>query len=386
MPKSKHRKKKYTRKWKGGTTLKRSSSTGDMSRSKQQKTDTTPSTKVNNFFPSDMTTPQKTITTTDMNAPSKGPNKSKFNFLPVNDAKQIGNSSANGSVFQFKEEQGNPNNRINSDTTPTDEKYVLKTSQDQYSDNLFYEYKVGQYINGIKKKYDCFVTTYELYITDEKTKGSLNQKTGNNLMPFENIALEPTKLFTKKNDDDYIEKNMYPLCHDNVNFVLQQEMIDKGKTMFTLMVEEKKLQYKSLQFYLVLYQIYKPLLELQNEFSHNDLHMNNILLVKEGKKISINNREHTCQYHAYIIDYGRCYFPGTEEFLNKYNEELWSDSNMNLEKYNKMTNECGLRQIRYDYRPDLQLFNTLFSAKAPDLKYIIERLIVYINVAVNKKS
>ena len=51
-----------------------------------------------------------------------------------------------------------------------------------------------------------------------------------------------------------------------------------------------------------------------------------------------------------------------------------------------MTNECGLRQIRYDYRPDLQLFNTLFSAKAPSLKYIIERLIFYINVAVNKKS
>ena len=385
MPKSKHRKKKYTRKWKGGTTLKRSSSTGDMSRSKQQKTDTTPSTKVNNFFPSD-TTPQKTITTTDMNAPSKGPNESKFNFMNVNDPKQIGNSSANGTVFQFKDVQGNPNDRINSDTTPTDEKYVLKTSQDQYSDNLFYEYKVGLYINDIKKKYDCFVTTYNLYITDEKTKGSLNQKTGNNLMPFENIALEPTKLFTKENDDDYIEKNMYPLCHNNVNFVLQQEMIDEGKTMFTLMVEEKKLQYKSLQFYLVLYQIYKPLLELQNNFSHNDLHMNNILLVEEKKQIIINNNNHTCQYHAYIIDYGRCYFPGTVEFLNKYNEELWSDSKMNLAKYNKITNECGLRQIRYDYRPDLQLFNTLFSAKAPSLKYIIERLIFYINVAATEKS
>lgn len=70
----------------------------------------------------------------------------------------------------------------------------------------------------------------------------------------------------------------------------------------------------------VLYQIYMPLMCLQNEFTHYDLHSDNILIYEPviGKYIQYhyfvdgNEISFKSKYIVKIIDYGRCYFHDTD--------------------------------------------------------------------------
>ena len=70
----------------------------------------------------------------------------------VNPIKRIGKPSGNGFVNQITYERDEYKAYA-----------VLKSSAKQDSDNLMYEYKVGQYINTLTKKFPCFVETYGLF-------------------------------------------------------------------------------------------------------------------------------------------------------------------------------------------------------------------------------
>ena len=73
--------------------------------------------------------------------------------------KRIGSPSANGFI-----------NEIQYDHRGYKAYAVLKSSVKPNSDNLMYEYMVGQYINKLNKRFPCFVETYGYYIYDDKMK------------------------------------------------------------------------------------------------------------------------------------------------------------------------------------------------------------------------
>lgn len=301
--------------------------------------------------------------------------------LILNNVGRIGEVSANGTIYKFDD---------NSSQTV---KCIMKTSQNAFSDNLLYEYLVGKYLNSLNK-YDCFVYTYDLYLLKDNSLTklqSLDDNTKNANLQGKDIDYPVIELYfgndhvfgndlkklTKYNN--YVDQELeHHMCNKNTHFALVQEYIEDGKNFLSYFVGKEntgKIKYKSLEFYLILYQIYKPLCELKNEFSHNDLHMNNIMIkeLTEDKKktieiIEINNEIYTCKYQPYIIDYGRCFFKNgldnskdSKKIWDSINEELSNLKDITRQQYFNSLAQCGMKQIPYNYKPDIRLYNTLFT-------------------------
>jgi hypothetical protein len=222
--------------------------------------------------------------------------------------KKIGNFSANGYVKEIKYSKYGFNSYA-----------VLKSSLKKYSDNLAYEYIVGQFLNIKAKIFPCFIETYGLYYY-------INQGYWKNIKTksFENKPIKPNEL---KNS---LELEMNPYDYS--------KMCAKSKYS-ALLVEHLK-DVKSLNFYLdnydrdnkesrqnyvhfivhkllyVLYQIYMPLSQLIDVFTHYDLHSGNILLYVPKENHYIEYHYHTSneiinfksEYIVKIIDYGRSYY------------------------------------------------------------------------------
>jgi hypothetical protein len=323
-------------------------------------------------------TPEQKKSHRETNAPVK-----KQQSLTLNNVELIGGISANGTIYKFTENDSSIFNFIKDESHVH---YIMKTSKDAFSDNLLYEYVVGIYLNSLKNKYDCFVQTYDLYLLEDnslnklKTLDNSNTKTLNVDIVAKNLDLPVMELlFTKdsnkdKKNNNYVDQEIgHHMCDKNTNFALVQEYIEDGKNFLSYFVGEKntrKIEYKSLDFYLILYQIYKPLCELQDKFSHNDLHMNNIMIkeLKVEKTIKIDEIEYPCQYQPYIIDYGRCFFKtnlqnvkDSKGFWDSINEELFKVDGITKENYFNILAHCGMKQIPYNYKPDIRLYNTLFT-------------------------
>ena len=104
-------------------------------------------------------------------------------------------------------------------------------------------------------------------------------------------------------------------------------------------------QYYLLNFELlhVLYQIYMPLSTLAKEFTHYDLHMDNVLLYEPIKNSYITYNYHlnsgvtvkfNSKYIAKIIDYGRSYY---YEDINNNSKKTYDD----ICKIKKCDPNCG---------------------------------------------
>jgi len=189
---------------------------------------------------------------------------------------------------------------------------VLKSSINSNSDNLLYEYMAGQYINKLNKQFPCFLETYGYY-------------TYNDAMSW--MKMKNNKIIT--NTD--ILKNGLSL-HKTINYkvgckqskylsILIQHL--KGiKTIKSLLSHDKFVKEDLIQS---LFQIYIPLSSVKNNYTHYDLHQDNMNLyepVKDsyidfhyndfyGKTISFKSK-----YIAKIIDYGRSYFKDDETGVN----------------------------------------------------------------------
>ena len=189
---------------------------------------------------------------------------------------------------------------------------VLKSSIEPDSDNLLYEYNVGQYINKLNKQFPCFLETYGYYTYNDAK----------------------TWLFMKHNNtitNTGILKNGLSL-HKTINYkvgckqskylsILIQHL--KGiKPIKSLLSDDKFVKEDLIQS---LCQVYIPLRSVKNNYTHYDLHQDNMNLyepVKDsyihfhyndfyGKTISFKSK-----YIAKIIDYGRSYFKDDESGIN----------------------------------------------------------------------
>lgn len=229
---------------------------------------------------------------------------------------------------------------------------ILKSSYgiEHVPDNLGYEYIVGKYINKIMKKYTCFLETYGIF--KYKNIKHDNGRYKENSIYKQLLSNSRTHLDLSKDlellDETDTDSFYKTSCTNNSDICVLIQHISRSTTLGNF------LRYKpngtdntrSLNRFIntdiigILYQIYMPLSRLIDNFTHYDLHLNNILLtqpikdgyvdfyyhLEDGSTVNFKSR-----YIAKIIDYGRCYF--------KENDE-----NNSLVVYNKicaLKKECG---------------------------------------------
>jgi hypothetical protein len=188
---------------------------------------------------------------------------------------------------------------------------ILKLPIDKAATNLFYEYRVGLFLNDKARIYPCFIKTWGLY------KHGFNMDRINYQITQQNIGSPVAITIDTKN----IEKQILDSCKSSANFALMIEHIE-GETVLKF-VENRNMNSVS-RLYKILYQIYYPLYQMREIFSHNDMHTENVMIYKpfgnEKKFIlmkywSSNTECITFKTHylAKIIDYGTCFAKGMSE-------------------------------------------------------------------------
>ena len=247
-------------------------------------------------------------------------------------------------------------------------KIPKKNSKKNISDNLMYEYEIGQYINdNFRKYYPCFVETRALYKIDNPNNYVKNLL----LLDHKNEKIQREKYFSQfkiqqSGNITYSPEN----CDSKNKYKLEIEYLD-GHTLGS-MIENLP----DLEIFNILFQIYAPLYILSDTkektvlFRHNDLHFHNIFVIELETPIQMtytfndpklvqkqNNifnfkyarhvNEYTIKtkYVAKIIDYGRGYIPETEEYVTQY-KALSDDKKPS---YIETLLRCGMKHVLYKY-------------------------------------
>jgi hypothetical protein len=205
----------------------------------------------------------------------------------------------------------------------------IRSRSESPPDNLGYEYIVGKYINKIMRKYTCFLETYGLFKHNLTTLNELNKK----IKPHIELSTKsrPFALLDENQPDFY-----RTTCKYYISLLIQH--IKDGVSLEDAFKKNTN-EFINYDIITVLYQVYMPLAQLVNVFTHYDLHINNVLLIEPVKGGYIDYYYHLddgtitnfkSKYLAKIIDYGRSYF---------YEDE----SNNSRVIYNKIcsTIECG---------------------------------------------
>jgi len=219
----------------------------------------------------------------------------------ISPVKRIGSVSANGFVTEIKYSREG-----------YDSYAVLKSSILADSDNLMYEYEVGLFINKQNKIFPCFLETYGLFYY--KDEASWKQVKDTNMAGVKLI----------KNSLEVIPIDYSIGCTKSKYLAILIQHIQNPITLYDFLsnvlkepdqIEQQKLINFDLLY--ILYQIYMPLATLKNEFTHYDLHLNNVLLYEAGIDEYITYHYHLIdgtivkfysKYIVKIIDYGRAYF------------------------------------------------------------------------------
>ena len=321
----------------------------------------------------------------DFKIPSKLINQSEM--------KQIGEKSNNGVIYKLKYE-------INDYTAHT----IIKNATDETADNLYYEAFVGWYINSKMKFYPCFVETYDLYKNENERDPTTNMMNDFKLDKLELLFNDEDKMEIEENDDDKmeIEENdddkmeidggktvsieevendfyskitepdkLIKMCKEVDKISLNIQYLENVDSLFNTLVRDFsfKKQKSLYDIWNYLYQVYAPLSILSEEFTHYDLHSDNVLIYKvspnkytkmiyyypDGSKIEFNTIG-----IAKIIDYGRCYFKyndiiNSKNFIENLEKELGdynkkSSNNMHWDScgYNSFTS--GFKKFDIDSR------------------------------------
>lgn len=226
--------------------------------------------------------------------------------------KPIGGISANGFVRELKVTRDNYDGYV-----------ILKSNVEADvlhpgvlpPDNLYYEFRVGIYLNSLMKKFPIFVKTYGIY-EYLPTYKAIMQNNPELAVP----VIQKLKGTTMQRSIE---------APENMCIVVQQ--VHKSISFKSLLQEYQSSPTVELKHEIlcILYQIYF-VLPLVPFFTHNDLHEENVILTpaenkyyqyeftRDGKKFSFQ-----CRYAAKIIDYGRC-FCAVTDVIKKQLEQRYS--------------------------------------------------------------
>ncbi len=220
----------------------------------------------------------------------------------INPVKSIGAPSANGFIKEITYRRDGYMSYA-----------IFKSSITHYSDNLMYEYEVGQYINQQNKFFSCFLETYGLYMYNSVPVWNYFKDT--KLTHVDSLSRHTTVI----PDIDYIKgcrdaKYIAILIQHINNAISFDEFIRHALAEPNLVKRKYEL---NIDVFYILYQIYFVLDVLKDEFTHYDLHTGNVLLYEPVKNGYITYHYHLksgetvefqSKFIAKIIDYGRCYY------------------------------------------------------------------------------
>ena len=187
---------------------------------------------------------------------------------------------------------------------------ILKCSQNNSNDNLYYEYYVGKhFINKYINTFPCFIETYETYKLKPIKWNQLNSLKKN--IPLNSTNIEK---YTGGFEDSCTNSRYLSLL---IQYFPRDDFYSL-KTMYN------KYNYKNIKYELrnICYQVIFVLCVLRDTYTHYDLHWENIYLYlpyEEGKYIEMNYHLNNgkiisfpSEYIVKIIDYGRNYFNNGE--------------------------------------------------------------------------
>jgi hypothetical protein len=204
---------------------------------------------------------------------------------------------------------------------------ILKSSAKPDSDNLFYEYLVGLYINKQCGRFPCFVETYGAFHYLSESAYLHVKENAENKADIIKSALSPmTKSQFKKS-----------CVAPEFCSILVQHI--KDAPSIADKCQDAEFVIHDLLY--VLFQVYMPLAKLKDEFTHYDLHLDNVLVYEPVKDNYIEYHYHMedgvvitfkSKYIAKIIDYGRSFFVDNE------NDSVTGSS---MRIYRKLCAEAG---------------------------------------------
>ena len=238
-----------------------------------------------------------------------------------------------------------------------DNHVILKSNLEKDSDNLFYEWVVGLYLNGLMDRFPIFCKTYGLYeYRSEEDKALMLERPESGLAVIKrlNVVTEATGIVKSIQNPEllcvvvqHVHKSValfdlleeYNLLNqtlldvsllDIANVNKLSKLLRRNETEVTLLLpalNTKPLKKRIAEMLLLkreivcaLYQIYF-VLDLMPGFSHNDLHVGNVILTPAGEnkhyEFYYNNQSFHCKYAVKLIDYGRCSFTGSQSIKDK---------------------------------------------------------------------
>jgi hypothetical protein len=220
-----------------------------------------------------------------------------FNY--VTNIKQIGEVSSNGFVKEIHYQRKGYNSYA-----------VLKSSVRSRSDNLVYEFIAGQFINKLNNYYSCFVETYGLYY----------YKNLENWMHAKITPMISTPNLKKSLDLQTTVYDYKKMCEQSKLAAILIQHLKNASTIHSKMRDHSFIVNELAG---VLYQIYMPLAQLSDRFTHYDLHSSNVLLYEPIQNKYIEYHYHLTnevvrfksRYIAKIIDYGRSYYHSTDPVI-----------------------------------------------------------------------
>ena len=217
----------------------------------------------------------------------------KFRFLST--VTRLKKPSANGFIHQLRY------THHDYDAYAILKSIVEPKAEKAMADNAVYEFRVGNFINTLIKRFPCFVETYGLFQYKDETQWK-SQMTETDVSAADCKArLLPAPY------------SLRAAAATPSLFAVLVQSIPNPIHVFDLPDDSNLFQ--------VLYQIYYPLGLLQAQFTHYDLHQRNVLLYEPAPHKYIEYHYHTpggivrfkSNYVVKIIDYGRCYFNDGEE-------------------------------------------------------------------------
>jgi len=203
---------------------------------------------------------------------------------------------------------------------------ILKSAKDKKADNLFYEALVGLYINKKNKIYPCFLETYQIYyysVSEVYRKMEKDEWITND--EYKTIK-KMVKQYNYK--EMFQSKQIDGSCKYSKFLCLQIQHLKPALSLQHLLEKLKHVEeFFTVHLVSILYQLYCPLAFLSDEFTHYDLHTNNVLIYNPNK---LMNKYVKMVYHypdnttveikstfiAKIIDYGRSFFYDKEESIH----------------------------------------------------------------------
>jgi|LakMenE01Jun11ns_1017448.scaffolds.fasta_scaffold9958579_9 O-acetyl-ADP-ribose deacetylase (regulator of RNase III) len=268
--------------------------------------------------------------------------------VPSRDMKWVVETIVEQAVFSGRFGTPSANGFVDRVTDSSGRSYVLKSCKKESADNLMYEYFAGQYINNVLDRfgYKCFVRTFALleYKSSRAYSYVLKNKNGSNAQAARPHITEYLQLHTGDTFDFKVA------CKEPTHLAILVEAVGGSNassfSMTAVLAQQEQQLGNFMENYMleILLQIYIPLAQLRDEFTHYDLHGDNILLESTnasntftftvaGSAVTFRSR-----YRAVIIDYGRSYFsaPGSNKSSQYVYERVCA-----TRECNKKGNRCG---------------------------------------------